>query len=50
MRYLPIGQPIVFAFSAKLGTVYDRHYMPGADLTQWDPLFRTTTPRPSSTS
>ena len=23
-----------------LGTCADRHYMPGADLTQWDPLFK----------
>ncbi len=23
-----------------LGTVADRHYMPGADTTQWDPLFK----------
>lgn len=29
-----------FSVVSVLATVRDRHYMPGADLTQWDPLFK----------
>jgi hypothetical protein len=40
MRNFAIGAPTLFAMVAKLGTPLDRQYMPGADLTQWDPLFK----------
>jgi hypothetical protein len=50
MRITILGAAESLRGVAKLGTPYDRQYMPGADLTQWDPLFRDDYAPRSSTS